>query len=350
MWARIDETMAKQVRRVRPVAGADADPASRRVRAQIERDFGAVVPPFLLHTPAPALLAASWTMVRECLVTVHVERAAKEALAAAVSRANACTYCVDAHTAALHALGDAATADALGDPARAPTTEGALGPLLAWAAASRFADDPTLRSPPFTPAAAPELVGIACGFHYVNRMVTIFLAPSPMPFASPRLKRWTRRMLGPVLSGQLHRALARGESLDLLPDAPLPADLAWTAPQPTIAAAFARAAAAFDAAGAATLPEPVRALVAARVAAWRGEAMPLDRRWVDDAAAPLDRALHPAARLALLTAFAPERVDDAVVADFAARRPGDATLVAAAAWASFTAARRIAGWLAAGVS
>jgi AhpD family alkylhydroperoxidase len=315
--------------------------------AQIERDFGAVVPPFLLHSPAPALLAACWTMLREALVTVHVPRARKEAVAAAVSRLNACTYCVDAHTAALHALGDVATADALGDPAHAGATGTApdLAPLLAWTAATRSPDDPALRDPPFTAAERPEIVGIAFCFHYINRLVTIFLAPSPLPFASPRLKGWTRRMLAPILSGQLRRVLPPGESLELLPDAPLPPDFAWTASQPTIAAAFARAAAAFDAAGAAALPPAVRELVRARVAAWRGEAMPLDRGWVEDAVAAVDRSDGAAARLVLLTAFAPERVDDAAVAAFRATRPDDATFVAATAWTSFTTARRIASWL-----
>ncbi len=341
--------MAKQVRHVRPLARADADAASRAVIDQIERDFGAFVPPFALHSPAPALLAASWTMLREALVPRHVDRIRKEAVASAVSRANACTYCVDAHTVALHALGDTTTADAL---TGAGPIGGALAPLLAWAAATRSADDPLLRTPSFTALEMPEIVGIVLGFHYINRMVTIFLTASPLPFASPRLKSWTRRMLGPIVGPQLQRTLAPGESLAFLPDAPLPPDLAWSSGHATLAAALARAAAAFDAAGAAALPAPVRALVSTRLADWRGTPMPLDRGWLDDATAPvddastmLDDASRPAARLALLAAFAPERVDDRIIADFRARHPDDSTLVGATAWASFAAARVIAAWL-----
>jgi len=342
MWARIEATMAKQIRHVRPVARSAADPASQRVIDQIARDFGAFVPPFALHAPAPALLAASWTMLREALVPLHVDRIRKEAVASAVSRANACTYCVDAHTVALHALGDSATADAL-TGAGAPDAK--LAPLLAWAAATRTADDPLLRTPPFTAQERPEIVGIVLGFHYINRLVTIFLTASPMPFASPRLKSWTRRMLGPIVGPQLQRPLAPGESLAFLPNATLPPDLAWSANHATLASALARAAAAFDAAGAAALPAAVRALVHTRLTAWRGETPPLDRRWLDDAMTTLDSAERPAARLALLTAFAPERVDDGVIADFRAEHADDATLVGATAWASFTTARTIAAWL-----
>jgi hypothetical protein len=55
--------------------------------------------------------------------------------------------------------------------------------------------------------------------------------------------------------------------------------------------------------------------------------------------------------LALLAALAPFQVDDALVADFRGGGPadgarGDGALVAATAWASFTAARRIGTWLA----
>ncbi|CAA9409576.1 MAG: hypothetical protein AVDCRST_MAG66-1956, partial [uncultured Pseudonocardia sp.] len=48
---------------------------------------------------------------------------------------------------------------------------------------------------------------------------------------------------------------------------------------------------------------------------------------------------RPAARLALRTALAPHRVDDATVAAFRARRPDPADLVTVTAWASLSAAR-----------
>lgn len=346
MWAPIEATMARQIRRLTPVARADADPTVRAVAAQIERDFGAYVPPFALHAAVPTLLAASWTMLREALVTTHVDRIRKEAVATAVSRANACTYCVDAHTAALHALGDVATADALARGA--DSVDPALAPLVAWAAATRTPDDPRLRRPPFAPAEAPELLTIALAFHYVNRMVAIFLTDSPMPVASTRLKGWLRRALRPVLSGPLAQRLAPGASLDFLPPAALPDDLAWARPHAVLADALGRAAHAFDAAGAAHVAAPVRALVAARIADWNGVEPPLGRQWLHEAVAPLAEPERPAARLALLAAFAAARVDEATLADCRRTGTDDAALVATTAWASFTTARRVVGSLPSG--
>ena len=345
MWHPIEQAMARQVRHLRPIARADADPACQAIADQIERDFGAFVPPFSLHSAAPALLAACWTMLREALVSRHADRLTKEAVASAVSRRNACSYCVDAHTTAMHALGDGVGAGVLADPTRAPAHPGALAPIVAWAAATRTPEATVLRAPPFAADAAPEMIGIALAFHYINRMAQVFLAPSPMPFASPRLKALTRRLLAPRLGGILVRPLMPGASLAWLPEAPLPADFVWARRNPEVAAAFARAAATFEAAGAALLPPAVRALVAARLRAWQGEDADLDRRWLDDVVATVAAGEQAAARLALLAAFAPFRVDDAVIADFRRAHPGDAALITAVAWASFAAARRIGGWL-----
>jgi AhpD family alkylhydroperoxidase len=351
MWARIERTMAKQIRHVRPIARAAADATTQRIATQIERDLGAFVPPFALHAAAPTVLAACWMMLRESLVPGHADRRSKEAVAAAVSRLNACTYCVDAHTAALHALGEATTADALAGAAPPREADGTLAPWVAWAAATRSPGAHALRHPPFPPAAAPEIVGIAFCFHYINRMVAIFLAPSPLPFEHPRLKALARHVIAPILTRLLHRPLAPGESLAWLPDAALAPDFAWAAANPTIAAAFARAAAAFDLAGSAVLPAEVRTLVHDRLQAWQGEETGLGRRWLEDAVVTLDDEHRPVARLALLAAFAPFQVDDAILADLHRTRPdtpgsGDAALIAATAWASFTAARRIATWMA----
>lgn len=340
----IDAAMAKQIRRLRPVTRPFADPLTAAVAAQIERDFGAFVPPFALHAAAPPALAACWTMLREALVTAHVDRRRKEAVASAVSRANACTYCVDAHTAALHALGDAAAADALAAPDGRLAADDPLATLVAWAAATRTAGDPRLRVPPFTAAEAPELIAIAFCFHYINRMVAVFLVSSPLPFGSPRWKALGRRALAPVLTGQLRRELVAGDALSFLPDAPLPADLAWAAPSPMIASAFARAAASIEASGAAVLSAAVRLRVGEVIERWSGADPGLGRAWLADAVAPLAEPERPVARLALLTALAPFQVDDDAVAAFRGAAPGDAALVAATAWASFSTARRITRW------
>jgi hypothetical protein len=84
-----------------------------------------------------------------------------------------------------------------------------------------------------------------------------------------------------------------------------------------------------------------------RIEAWGGEELPLAGSWLVEATAALAPGEQPAARLALLAALAPYRVDAAEIGRFRATSSDDRSLVAVAAWGSFAAARRIASWLAA---
>jgi AhpD family alkylhydroperoxidase len=339
-----ERSFLRQVRHIRPDLG---DPRTAAVRAQIVRDFGALVPPFALHLPAPELLAACWAITREPTCGRDVTRATKEAVAAAVSTTNQCPYCVDVHTTMLHALGDRAPAAAIagGDPES--IADAALRALVAWARASRTPQAPILLQRPFPDGHAPELIGIALAYHYINRMVNIFAVESPFPMATARTRPILRRMAVPAFRRLAARRMQPGASLDLLGPAPLPPDLGWAAGDPVIADAFGRAAAAFEAAGQRALPAEVRALVSDRLAVWHGEEPGVSRAWVEDAVRSLPVSQRPVGRLALLAAFASYQVDDRVL-EQARSRPGtagDEGLVATAGWASFAAARRIGLWL-----
>jgi hypothetical protein len=183
------------------------------------------------------------------------------------------------------------------------------------------------------------------GFHYVTRMVNVFLPnfllpPRFGPAAKRRLKRGMSRVLSPTLRGRR----VPGRSLELLPDAPLPPSAAWAAGSRNVAAAVARAYAAFDAAGARALPPEVRLLVDERLAQWRGEEMGPSREWCERLIGPLPVEQQPAARLALLTALASYQVDDDVVREFRIGRRDDGALVETVAWASYRAARQVGAW------
>ncbi|MET8546290.1 carboxymuconolactone decarboxylase family protein, partial [Kitasatospora sp. NPDC004799] len=319
-----------QVHRVAPVRPADAGEEVTRVFAEVEREFGMLAPPIGLHAASPEVLAASWVMLRETLVAAgRVDRAAKEAVAAAVSAANACPYCVEVHGATLGAL-----------------LPGAGAPGTARAAAEASADwfraDGGRGKAPFPAEQAPELVGVAVTFHYLNRMVNLFLAQSPVPAGLPAAARSAARaVLGRLMRRAARVAPPAGTSLDLLPSAPLPGDLRWAAGTPSVAGAFARAAAAIDAAGERSVPDGVRSLLAEQLAGWDGRPPGLGRAWVEDPVSALPGEQRPAGRLALLTAKAAYRVDDDVVAGFRRGRPGDAALIELTSWAALTAAREL---------
>jgi AhpD family alkylhydroperoxidase len=330
--------------RVAVVPPRKADGLVADVYAEIRHDFGAVVEPFTLHSPAPDLLAAVWRIFRESLVAGEAPRYLKEAVATAVSETNRCPWCVDAHTAMLHAANrhDIAAAMRHGREPRDPEAAA----LIAWAEASRSPGAAELASPPFDAASAPEFIGTAVSFHYINRTVSALLGPSPLPLGG-RWGRATSRVAGRWFARAVNRATISA-SAPALPA--LPRNLNWAASSPLIAAAFARFASVVGQEGAEALDLPTRTLVEERVAGWEGEFPPPTHSWVDEAVSALDREARPGARVSLLAALAPHQIDAGVIDDYRAEGADDRQIVAAVAWASFVAASRVAEWLVAPVT
>ncbi|QXV59033.1 carboxymuconolactone decarboxylase family protein [Amycolatopsis sp. TNS106] len=293
----------REVRYVRPVPFGRATGLVRDVYRRLERDFGMLAPPVALHSPSPAVLAASWVMLRESLVANgETSRADREVVATLVSRENSCPYCVEVHGMALDSLGRSSEASAI--------------------ASGRPVADP--RAGAMSTGARAELTAVAFAFHYLNRVVSVFLGSSPLPSSVPdsaraKAKAVLGRFLRPV------EEAPPGDSLDLLPSGS--GDFAWAVGNPLIVDAFSRASSAF-----AALPvsSAVREVVERELSTWDGSPPGLSRAWVD----AFD---DPGVRLALVVAKAPYQVDDALVA---AAGLTDRELIELVGWASFTAAAR----------
>lgn len=335
------------MRVIQPVAASAARGLVADVYAEIRRDFGALVEPFTLFSPAPRLLASAWAACRESLVVGRVPRAHKEAVATAVSRANRCPYCVDAHAVMLAASGDAATGALLVAARDDEISDPALRALVAWTEATTARAHPALATPPFAARDTPEILGTAVFFHFVNRMVTALLGESPLPSRTILPGLW-RRLAGRFFARALRREKGARSAIPALDDAPLPADLAWSAPAPPIARAFAQLAAVVEDAAAAALPAPERARIRDHLDAWDGAPAPLSRRWVEPIVGELAGPERTAATLALLAARSPHQIDESLLRAVRDAPGADERVVAALAWGAFEAARRIGAWSAPG--
>ncbi|GAA3795768.1 carboxymuconolactone decarboxylase family protein [Sphaerisporangium flaviroseum] len=341
-----------QVRHVTPVRPREATGLVTRVYAQVERDFGMLAPPMLLHSPAPEALAASWSILRESLLAGGlVARPVREAAATAVSLGNACPYCVDVHSATMDGLVPGRQAAGIVSGGVEAVTDPVVGRVAAWARASGTRESAARHEAPLTAEQSRELAGVAVTFHYLNRMVNVFLGESPLPPEVPaRARGPLMRLFGLIMRPAARRAGTPGTSVALLPAAPLPEELSWADGSPHLAGAFSRAAAAIDAAGRRSVPDPVRELVAAELAAWNGEPTGPSRAWAARAVSGLPAAQRPAGRLALLTAMASYQIDGPVVEEFRSGTPGDRELVELTSWAAMAAARRIGGWIRTGAA
>lgn len=328
----------RQIRYIQPVKRGEARGVVADVYRQMERDFQ-IAPPLTVHSPLPALLAAVWTATRESLIAQPADRVIRETLAAAVSQTNTCPFCVDVHGMMLDGAGRHDLARAVGQNDVRETGDARMNSVFEWAKATRSPDAAILRIPPFPQNDAPQIIGTAVLFHYINRVVNVFLEESPMPV---RLSRLMKRLAGSTLMKRIATVDATpGESLRFLPGAPLPKDFSWAASNDAVAGAYARLAKVVEEVGVKALSDQVRSLVKSCVEAWRGEEMGLSRAWTENAMLGLGVREHPAARLALLAALASHQIDHRVVYEFRANRPRDEDLVSAVAWASFTAARKV---------
>ena len=332
---------------VTTVDPASATPHQAAVIDEIRRDFGAAVPPLMVQSAVPDLFEALAGLMHATLVSGRVPRFHKEAVSAAVSRTNQCPYCVDVHTLALDAVDRPDLAAAIQDGAHDRISDPYLRGLVQWAASTRQPDSEILKAPLFRMEDAPEIIGTAVAFHYINRVVNVFLPASPLPVNSrlPGLGRLGRQV-AKFMIGDAERAQQPIKDTYGGPDVGLPADLSWAAGDHAVRRAVGLFAAAAEAAGERSVPSAARQLVVQRVQAWRGEDPGL-AAWVEALLTGLDESDAAAARLCLLVACASYRVDEQEVARFRVHHPGDDTLIDAVAWTSFAAARRIGSWLSA---
>ncbi|MGA5472923.1 carboxymuconolactone decarboxylase family protein [Streptomyces arboris] len=279
-----------------PVRFTAPDPAGSTtgtvaaVHAQVTRDFGIESAlPFVALSAAPGLMAGTWALMRESLLSGRASRTEKELVAFGVSAANRCPFCVGAHTLLLHAGGDHELAGTLARGGRPDDPD--HGRLLAWGQ--------DMRGPqPFTADEAPEFVGTALAFHFINRVVSA-LIDEELATGGADPAELLDSEAGHALVRAVRARPGPGLSLPLLETAgPQPA---WAAGTPVGTAFGALRSAAY--AGGGLLDERDATLVRESVADWDGVTpLPLSGDGLPD------RAERPGARLALLAARAPYRI------------------------------------------
>jgi AhpD family alkylhydroperoxidase len=333
------------IKYISPVKPNSANGLVAGVYAQVERDFGRVVEPFQLHSPLPKLLAGVWMVCRETEVVGIVPRATKEVVAATVSQLNNCPYCVDAHTIMLSAMGQGKTANAISKARYEDISEEKLFMIVEWALATTSPRSELIRRAPFSKQEMPEIIGTAVFYHYMNRMANVLLSETPLPISRGWLKGPMKSIASQTFTNAINRAKTVGDSLNFLPKTDLPNDLRWAKTSANVAYAYACFAEAVEEAGEQTLEAEVRAHVLEELSQWTGKASELSLAWSEDAISHFDEAKQSAARLAVLTALAPDRIEAEDVFSFRKHFPEDTKLVGALAWASFSAARKIGTWL-----
>jgi AhpD family alkylhydroperoxidase len=344
----VDDMTHKQVRYLHPVLAKKSTGRVKQIYQQIRRDFQ-LVPPLTMFSPSPRLLAGVWSIWRESqFAKGTTPRATLEAVSAAISRINECPYCVDAHTGMLHASSKHDVVNAIFERNNTLINDTKTRQIVEWALATKTPDAKILKSPPFNAKEAPEIIGTAIVYHFVNRMVNIFLetSPLPIPVGAKKIRKIAVRLFGATLAKRIiNRQVISGDSIKFITHAELPDDLHWANPNDHISAAYASFSRLIEQLGESSLSGNVRQLVKQQVDLWQGEDMGFSQNWLEELMTNLDESDQHTARLALLAAIAPYQVDKNIINRFREIYPDDEALLHVTAWASFTAARRIGRWL-----
>jgi AhpD family alkylhydroperoxidase len=317
-----------------PAPPKAASGLTAEVYRQMRDEFLGPMPTFQALSAVPEVLAATWALMREALLAGDASRADRELVASAVSRANRCRFCVDAHVMLLHALGEHELAEAIARGQTPPRRRHAE--LAAWAEASR---SPTATA--WTSPYGPEVTGTLLAFHFINRIVSALLDPDLLPGGLQR---------SPVVrtvGGRLYAKAARepkepGRSLPLLGAGTTPP--AWAGDSPIgIAYASLKNAATQ---GGDLLSEMARQTVTATVR-WEDGRHPVrPAEWAADLVRELPGTDRVGTRIALLAAFAPGAISPGDVALWRLSHPAGADLVRLVAYGAITATDHVARALA----
>ncbi|GIE76937.1 alkyl hydroperoxide reductase AhpD [Actinoplanes philippinensis] len=315
---------------VKPAPVTAATGRTAEVHQQMREDFIGPAPAFQALSAVPDIMTATWVLMRESLLAGGTSRVEREIVAAAVSRANRCRFCVDAHATLLHALGEHEVAAVVADGGTPPQP---YAGLAHWAAASR-----NPRATGWTSPYGPQLTGTLLVFHFINRIVSALLAPDLLPGGLQRLPA-VRSVGGRRYARTVRDPREPGRGLLLLEAGSRPAPV-WAADSP-VGVAYA-ALTDTAARGGELLSEIARRTVTATVS-WEDGRHPADpAEWAADLVRDLPGTDRVGARIALLAAFAPAAITAGDVGLWRLSHPADADLVRLVAYGAITATGHVA--------
>ena len=332
-----------QLKYIVPVKPSEAKGIVAKVYSQIKQDFGRIVEPFTLHSPIPQLLAAVWMASRESELVGNVPREIKETIAACISQLNQCPYCVDAHTILLTAKGDNNTARQITKKQYQNIKNPKTRKIAAWALSTLSPNSELLSNQPFEDEEAPEVIGTAVFYHYINPLVTIYLGETPLPL--PILRAPMKKIASRLFKKAVSRPKKPGTSLFLLPERNLPKDLSWANNSPSVAGAYARLAAVIKNIEKTHIPVTTRKTITKHIEEWSPNPRQKKTEWIAEATEKLDSPSKIATKLAYLTINQPHRIKKETINSFQEQFSQKNQLLAITAWASFMKAKKIGTWL-----
>lgn len=316
-----------------------AEDKVKDIYKELKSDMGDVVEPISLHAINPDLLEGIWNILREVVVVNgKMTRIQKEAIGASVSEANRCNYCVDAHTIMLIGLKDGLTADAIVKRNPGIIDDTYLRNLVKWSLDTRNFKSVIIKFPPFPDNAAPEAIGTAVFFHYLNRMVSAFLGPTILPVNINFLKGSMKKMAGKMFSGVLARDKEH-KKFDKQDFSEVNDKILWSTFNPNVNQVYGRYYVLLNELASKYVPENIQTFIKNQIAKWDG----VDQFQLPDIAPLLEGVSDKERDLAevlYIQAFSPHKINASHIDKLNNyfTDDNDEAILVSMAWTSFEAA------------
>lgn len=327
------------INHIKSIPPKRAEGEVKDVYDQLKSEMGDVVEPISLHAILPDLLKGIWGILRETVIIEDAtSRKVKEAVGASVSASNECPYCVDAHTIMIIGLKDKLVADAIVKKDLDLIENDEVRKIVNWAFNTRNFKSMTVNNPPFSSKEAAEIIGTAVFFHYLNRMVTIFLGPTILPLNIHFFKGIMKSMAAKMFSGVLHEDRKEGAKKGNYANIK---GLYWASGNPRVEYVFTYFFHVVTELANQHVPQEVRSFIKDQIIDWDGSDLE-NTKDLDTVVSVVSSQNQPLARMLYLTAFSPHRIQDFHFKEFHMFYKGkDEQILASLSWASLLTSVRI---------
>ncbi len=285
-----------------------------------------------IHEADGDLFAASWACLRETLAVGKVPRHFKEAVAGGTSEANRCPFCIDGHAMMFDVYSRSEAGRTLADDTfRSWNVE----EIRHWAR-SCYSRERQRDSLPFPAEFRSEMVGTCICFHYLSRMVAIYLADAHVP----KPGRWLAPLIHAVMGWNNKRPKRVGTSR--LMNVPVTGGPDW-ADRDNVRVALSQLRAVTDDRITRILNESLVGLIETFLSRWRGITADPGTKWVRphlEGISGFSELERRQARYMLLVIGSPYAVSDEE-REALKRQMGKVDLLIMTAWVSTRAALRM---------
>jgi alkylhydroperoxidase family enzyme len=273
-------------------------------------------------------MEAAWSLVRETLiVNGKIDRITKEAIAGAVSTSNKCPFCVAAHI------------EMSGGKVITGREQ-----LSKWSTSHYTPNAPIILDPPFSNDEAPEIIGTAMAFHYINRMVSVFLIDFPLPL--PEFLAWMKphitAFFNLAAAGNITKVVAKpGTSLDWVSGDLRKAKFTWAEPNTHILKCFNGFDKLIGEIEVKGNGDSAMEAASKYIEQWNGEFPDLGNQWLVSAIESLSEKNLVLAQFILLVALQTNKISEELISTLKKYQLTDKELLTYAAWGAWKAARKI---------